>query len=111
MSPSPKDPTRTRALKLLAELQSLIADWDRPPQPKPPTQVHLQSAGDRTAPRLLTLDEVMFRLGVSRTTVFRLVAEDELPSVKVGKSRRFPSDAVDGYVAALMVNGEDASDG
>lgn len=40
--------------------------------------------------QLLTKDEAAKRLGVSRSTVDRLVRSRELPSVKLGGSRRAP---------------------
>lgn len=42
---------------------------------------------------LLTYDETMETLRCSKATLARLVAAGELPSVKIGKSRRF--DAAD----------------
>ena len=38
--------------------------------------------------RLLTITQVMHRLGVSRATVYRLLASGELPSIALGRSRR-----------------------
>ncbi|HET9872065.1 MAG TPA: helix-turn-helix domain-containing protein [Propionibacteriaceae bacterium] len=41
-------------------------------------------------------------LQVSRWTVYRLIKERELVSVKVGSSRRVPVQAVRDYIAALI---------
>jgi excisionase family DNA binding protein len=50
---------------------------------------------------LLRPEEVAKALGVGRTTVFELMRVGELRSVKIGKSRRIPTDAVREYVAGL----------
>lgn len=55
---------------------------------------------------LLTVDEVAARLRVSRWTVYRLMKERELTSVKVRGCRRVTPDSVNTYIAALV---EDAA--
>jgi excisionase family DNA binding protein len=50
---------------------------------------------------LLRPEEVARALGVGRTTVFELIRVGELRSVKIGKSRRIPTEAVREYVAGL----------
>ena len=50
---------------------------------------------------LLRPEEVAQALGVGRTTVFELIRAGELRSVKIGKSRRIPTDAVREYVDGL----------
>ena len=50
---------------------------------------------------LLRPEEVARALGVGRTTVFELIRAGELRSVKIGKSRRIPTEAVREYVAGL----------
>ena len=52
-------------------------------------------------PVLLRPEEVAAALGVGRTAVFELMRTGELRSVKIGKSRRIPADAVAEYVAGL----------
>jgi excisionase family DNA binding protein len=51
---------------------------------------------------LLKVDDVAAILQVSRWTVFRLIKERQLVSVKVGSSRRVPVQAVQDYIAALV---------
>ena len=51
---------------------------------------------------LLKVDDVAAILQVSRWTVFRLIKERQLVSVKVGSNRRVPAQAVRDYIAALV---------
>jgi excisionase family DNA binding protein len=44
-------------------------------------------------------------LDVGRTTVYALMGTGELRSVKIGRSRRVPADALDEYVNKLAGNG------
>ncbi len=50
---------------------------------------------------LLKIPEVMRRLGCGQTKVYELMSSGELRSVKVGRSRRVPSDESDRFVAGL----------
>lgn len=50
---------------------------------------------------LLRPEEVAQALSVGRTTVFELMRSGELRSVKIGKSRRIPTEAVREYLAGL----------
>jgi excisionase family DNA binding protein len=50
---------------------------------------------------LLRPEEVAEALSIGRSTVFALMRSGELRSVKIGKSRRVPVDAVTEYVAGL----------
>ncbi len=50
---------------------------------------------------LLRPEEVAEALSIGRSTVFQLMRSGELRSVKIGKSRRVPVDAVTEYVAGL----------
>jgi excisionase family DNA binding protein len=51
---------------------------------------------------LLKVDDVAAALKVSRWTVYRLMKERQLVSVKVGSGRRVPEQAVRDYIAALI---------
>jgi len=48
--------------------------------------------------KLLRPEEVCERLSLPRTTIFRLIGSGELESLKVGKRRLVPSDAIDDYI-------------
>ena len=50
---------------------------------------------------LLTIDEAAQRLGIGRSHAYIFVMKGELPSVKLGRSRRIPAAAVDEFVRRL----------
>jgi len=48
-----------------------------------------------TAPALLlTVEEAARRLGLGRTTVYGLIRDGELHSVRIGRARRIPAEAL-----------------
>lgn len=50
---------------------------------------------------LLKIPDVMERLSVGQTKVYELLSSGELRSVKVGRSRRVPSDDLERFIAEL----------
>jgi len=50
---------------------------------------------------LIKIPEVMERLAVGQTKVYELMSSGELRSVKVGRSRRVPSDDLERFIAEL----------
>lgn len=55
-----------------------------------------------TTPSLLTVEEAAEQARLGRTTMYQLVKTGQVRSVKIGRSRRVPRDAVDSYVAKLL---------
>ena len=53
---------------------------------------------------LLKIPDVMARLAVGQTKVYELMSSGELRSVKVGRSRRVPSDDLERFMAELDDN-------
>jgi excisionase family DNA binding protein len=53
------------------------------------------------SPLLLTVERAAERLDIGRTRVFELIAEGEIESVKIGRARRIPADALTAYVNRL----------
>ncbi len=51
---------------------------------------------------LLTIEQAGEKLGLKRSKVYELIAQDELPSVKIGKSRRIPAKLLEQYVERLI---------
>jgi excisionase family DNA binding protein len=54
---------------------------------------------------LLTPKEAGAALGVGRSRVYDLMRTRQLPSVRIGKSRRVPAAAVQAFVDQLMEGG------
>lgn len=50
---------------------------------------------------VLTVEEAADRLGIGRTLMYALVAAGEVESVRIGRLRRIPTDALDSYVSML----------
>lgn len=55
-------------------------------------------------PLLLKVEQAAIQLGLGRTVVWGLVSSGELESVKIGRSRRIPIDALEVYVARLRAS-------
>jgi excisionase family DNA binding protein len=53
---------------------------------------------------LLKVEQAAERLGLGRTIVWGLVTSGEIESVKIGRSRRIPTEALGAYVAKLRSN-------
>ena len=62
-------------------------------------------------PRLLTVDDVVQLLRLSRDTSYRLATSGELPGRRTGRTWRFPSEAVEAYVRDGQAHGVDRKDG
>jgi excisionase family DNA binding protein len=57
------------------------------------------SAADEDMPRLLlTVSEAARRLGIGRSLLYELMANDEVESIHVGRLRRIPADALVTYI-------------
>jgi excisionase family DNA binding protein len=53
---------------------------------------------------LLTIAEAAQVIGLGRSKVYELVASGAIESVRIGRSRRVPLDAVEAYVAELRAD-------
>lgn len=58
-------------------------------------------AVERDIGLLLSVEEAAQRLHIGRSTIYALVASQQIESVTIGKLRRIPADALDAYIAAL----------
>jgi excisionase family DNA binding protein len=56
---------------------------------------------------LLTPEQAATLLAIGRTKVYELLRNGDLESVRIGSSRRFPSEALEEYVATLRKNRTD----
>lgn len=50
---------------------------------------------------LYSVEEAADLLGIGRTFMFRLLATGEIDSLKIGRCRKIPRDAIDGYIERL----------
>jgi excisionase family DNA binding protein len=51
---------------------------------------------------LLTMEEAADALGICRALLYQLVMRGQIPSIKIGRSRRVPVSALHAYIAHLM---------
>lgn len=52
--------------------------------------------------RMLKVEQAAARAALGRTKMYELIKTGEIQSVKVGRSRRIPVEALDAYVARLL---------
>jgi excisionase family DNA binding protein len=57
---------------------------------------------------LLTVSEVAEQLGLGKSMIYSLIASREIESVRIGRARRVPRDAVERFVEQLRT--EDLTD-
>lgn len=86
----------TPTIRQLRELLA-AADTNRPQ----PTMLHEHGEYADTEPMLLDLDECAHRLRVSRRSVERAVATNELHTVTIGRARRVRPDDLADFIAAM----------
>jgi excisionase family DNA binding protein len=53
-----------------------------------------------TTPQLLTIVDAARLLGISRSKLYELLADGELPSVRIGRTRRIAASALEESVVA-----------
>lgn len=59
------------------------------------------SGGEGNLPRMITIDELATILGMSKRTVWRLLAAEEIPEpIRLGGSTRWPLAEVESWIAA-----------
>ncbi len=56
--------------------------------------------------QLLTIPQICGRLGIGKTRAFELIKQGKIASVQIGRSRRVTVEALDSYVASLVVAAE-----
>ena len=55
---------------------------------------------------LYTVEEAAQTLGLGRTKAYDLIKSGELASVRIGRSRRIPSEALTAFIAQLLSSQE-----
>jgi excisionase family DNA binding protein len=56
-------------------------------------------------PKLLTVEQTAYLTNLGTTTVEKLVASGELPSIKVGKCRRVLASSIDAFIQRRLGEG------
>jgi excisionase family DNA binding protein len=76
-------------------------DRENPTKSSIVTVHHPQTRGAKAMPRLLSIKEATFQLGVSRTTTYELIAAGKLKTVKIGRRRFVTVEAIEEFIAGL----------
>jgi excisionase family DNA binding protein len=65
------------------------------------TTHHPQSQPAKPLPRLLAIKQAAYQLGISRTALYELIGTGRLRSVKIGRRRFVPPEAIEEFIACL----------
>ncbi|WP_158852348.1 helix-turn-helix domain-containing protein [Saccharothrix deserti] len=89
-------------LALVAQLTTLLAEEQT--ESRDVSSVVPKATAAPSNRVLLTTEEAAERLGVGRTTMYRLIGTGEIESVQIGRLRRIHVAAVDAYARKLLQN-------
>jgi excisionase family DNA binding protein len=65
----------------------------------PRNQDHSSTGGN--LPRLRSIKQATFELGIGRSALYELIAAGKLKTVKVGRRRLVPREAIEEFIAGL----------
>jgi excisionase family DNA binding protein len=74
---------------------------DNPTRPLPPIVHHRRARGQKAMPRLLSIKQATFELGISRTCLYELIATGNLKTVKIRRRRFVTVEAIEEFIAGL----------
>jgi excisionase family DNA binding protein len=60
-----------------------------------------QTRGAKTLPRLLAIKQAIYELGISRTAIYELIEDGKLKTVKIGRRRLVPLEAIEEFIAGV----------
>jgi excisionase family DNA binding protein len=66
-----------------------------------PSLHHPQSPNLKTMPRLLSIKQATYELGLSRTALYELIAAGTLKTLKIGRRRFVLPEAIEEFIAGL----------
>ena len=72
------------------------------PTPEQPTDTTPAPEFDETSQTLLTVEDAARRLSVGRTTMYALLKDGQINSVRIGRLRRIPAEALTAYTTRLI---------
>ena len=55
----------------------------------------------KTMPRLLAIKQATYELGISRTALYELIDDEKLRTIKIGRRRLVPVEAIEEFIAGL----------
>ena len=80
-----------------ADNASLLFAWSS--QMSPRNQDHPSTGGN--LPRLRSIKQATFELGIGRSALYELIAAGKLKTVKLGRRRLVPREAIEEFIAGL----------
>ncbi len=63
--------------------------------------VKAQAHSAKTAPRLFSIKQAIYELGISRSALYELIDQGKLKTVKIGRRRLVPLEAIEAFIAGL----------
>jgi excisionase family DNA binding protein len=60
-----------------------------------------QAHGAKTGPRLFSIKQAVYELGISRSALYELIKNGKLKTIKIGRRRLIPPEAIDTFIAGL----------
>jgi excisionase family DNA binding protein len=66
-----------------------------------PTKDHPGFRSAQKMPRLLAIKQAIYELGISRTALYELIEAGKLKTVKIGRRRLVPVEAIEELIAGL----------
>ena len=76
-------------------------DRENPTKSSMVTVHYTQARNAKATPRLLSIKQVIFELGISRTSIYELIASGALKTVKIGRRRFVAIEAIEEFIAGL----------
>ncbi|MGH3670262.1 MAG: excisionase family DNA-binding protein [Pseudonocardiaceae bacterium] len=89
------DTRTTEIAALLARLGQLMSQEQRDEVAQQPTRPLPERV-------LLTAEEAAEQLGIGRTMMYKLIANGEIESIRIGRLRRVPTVAIQDYASRLV---------
>lgn len=65
-------------------------------------QVYVAEQENTVTENLLTIKQVAARLALGRTTVYELIAKQELKTIRIGRARRVPESVLEQWIAQQL---------
>lgn len=89
------DTRTTEIAALLARLGQLMSEEQRDEIAQQPTRPLPERV-------LLTVEEAGEQLGIGRTLLYKLIANGEIESIRIGRLRRVPTAAIQDYASRIV---------